>query len=216
MPLKVVKRPDTGALTITGTVKLPTGARLRIRQRAQSDRRPLAEEEAVALEAELLREAWHGEKRGSRSFAAAVTSYLTSAPRSPVDVVYLRRILLAFGNVPLSSIDQEAINRAKAKMYGGRDIKPSTLIRSLITPVRSVMKHAARLKWCEPPQFELPRQPQGRTLYLLPAEVEKLLAAAAPHLRPLLVFLAGTGARVSEATGLDWRDVDLVGARAIF
>jgi integrase len=50
---------------------------------------------------------------------------------------------------------------------------------------------------------------------MLPDQVEKLIAAAAPHLRPLLRFLACTGCRVSEALGLDWRDVDLNAGRAI-
>jgi integrase len=49
-----------------------------------------------------------------------------------------------------------------------------------------------------------------------PDEVDRLMECAAPHLRPLLVFLVGTGARMSEAIYLDWRDVDLHGARAIF
>jgi integrase len=40
-------------------------------------------------------------------------------------------------------------------------------------------------------------------------EAERLIAAAAPHLRPLAVFLFSTGARLSEALYLDWRDVDL-------
>jgi integrase len=43
-----------------------------------------------------------------------------------------------------------------------------------------------------------------------------LIAVAAPHLRPLAAFLIGTGARMAEAVYLDWRDVDLTGARAIF
>ena len=43
-----------------------------------------------------------------------------------------------------------------------------------------------------------------------------LIAAAASHLKPLLTFLLCTGARLSEAVYLEWRDVDLIGARAIF
>jgi hypothetical protein len=46
MPLTVVRRKSSGALTITGTV-----AGRRIRRRAQSDDPKLAEEEAAALEA---------------------------------------------------------------------------------------------------------------------------------------------------------------------
>lgn len=77
------------------------------------------------------------------------------------------------------------------------------------------MLHAHRLAWCEAPHFEIPREPQGRTRYLLPGEAERLIEAASPHLRRLLVFLLCTGARMAEALELDWRDVDLFGRRAI-
>jgi integrase len=50
----------------------------------------------------------------------------------------------------------------------------------------------------------------------LPGEAQRLVSASAPHLRPLLIFLFGTGARLGEALALDWRDVDLQGARALF
>jgi integrase len=41
------------------------------------------------------------------------------------------------------------------------------------------------------------------------------MQAAAPHLRPLLVFLMTAGARMSEALELDWRHVDLRGRRVV-
>jgi integrase len=214
MPLKIVRRADTGALTIVGTVSLSTGERLRVRQRAQSDRRSLAAEEAVAIEAQLLREAFHGERRGSRPFAAAVTSYIKAQPRSQRTLALLERILLAVGNVSLAAIDQEAIDRARDRLFKAQ-VTPATVLRDLITPVRAIMAHAARRRWCDVPEFEIPRQSAGRTRFLLPAEAERLLAAAAPHLRPLLLFLLGTGARMSEAIELEWRDVDLEGKRAI-
>jgi hypothetical protein len=74
MPLKVVRRKSTGALTISGTV-----AGQRVQRRAQSDSQKLAEEEATVLEAEILRTKWYGERRGSRSFARAAQSYLDAA-----------------------------------------------------------------------------------------------------------------------------------------
>ncbi|HWX48154.1 MAG TPA: site-specific integrase [Roseomonas sp.] len=48
-----------------------------------------------------------------------------------------------------------------------------------------------------------------RTRWLTPEEYTALREAAAPHLRPLVIFLAGTGARLSEALGLQWADVNL-------
>jgi len=64
MPLKVVKRKSTGSWTISGTV---LGRRIRLR--ASSNNKRFAEEEATALEARMLREAWHGSKAGQRPSA---------------------------------------------------------------------------------------------------------------------------------------------------
>jgi len=90
------------------------------------------------------------------------------------------------------------------------DASPSSYARHIVTPLRAVLNYAADLGWCNPPRLK------ARTRFLLPAEAERLIAAAAPHLQPLLVFLLGTGARMSEALKLEWRDVDLAGGRAIF
>jgi integrase len=47
-------------------------------------------------------------------------------------------------------------------------------------------------------------------------EADRLLAAASPHLRPLLLFLMLTGARMSEALELDWTDVNLAERWVVF
>lgn len=208
--LRVTRRADTGALTIIGTV-----AGQRIRKRAQSNDRHLAEEEAAAIEAAILRTAWHGERRGARSFSEAVISYIESSPRSLGTKTLLNRLLRAIGDVPLSTIDQGTIIRARRAMLTA-GAKLSTMTRHVIVPMRAVLLHAHRLGWCDAPAFEIPRQPEGRTRYLLPSEADSLLAAAAPHIRVLLTLLLGTGARMSEALDLEWRDVDLRGSRAIF
>jgi len=93
---------------------------------------------------------------------------------------------------------------------------PANVRRGIITPIRAVLRHCWFREWCDLPRFRIPRQPKGRTLYLLPGEAERLLDAAAPHLKPLIVFFLATGARVSEALELDWHEVDLVGSRVIF
>src|SRR5258708_39993763 len=62
----------------------------------------------------------------------------------------------------------------------------------------------------------MPALPRGKTRWLTPAEALRLVDAAAPHLRPLLLFILCTGARLSEALYLDWADVDLPAAKAVF
>jgi integrase len=219
MPLKVVCRTDTGTLQITGTVEFPDGSKLRIRRRAQSDRRKLADEEAALLEARLLREGWHGPKRGARPFAAAVASYVAAAPRLPMQLKRVKRAMLALGDVLLSEIDQEAltgVGGAAERMFKRCEPAPQTLLRELITPVRTVMRYAHRQRWCDLPNFEQAKKPEAKPIFLLPTQAVRLIKEAAPHLQPLLVFMLCTGARPSEAIELEWADVDLTGARVTF
>jgi integrase len=211
MPLKVVKRRSTGALTISGTV-----AGQRVRRRAQSDTLALAREEAAALEAEMLRAAWHGPKPGAHSLVEAMRSYLEAVPRGSATQARLARIRNALpDDVHLSAIDQDTVAKLRTSMLR-LGAGAATYIREIIVPLRAVILHARRRGWCDAPCFELPRQPQGRTRFLLPDEAQRLIAAAGAHIRPLLLFLIGTGARMSEALELEWRDVDLAGGRAIF
>ncbi|HKM74584.1 MAG TPA: site-specific integrase [Stellaceae bacterium] len=90
-----------------------------------------------------------------------------------------------------------------------------TYLREVISPPRAILRHAADLGWYEAPRLKSPKIGAARTLCLLPEEAEGLVEAAAPHLRPLLLFCSAP-ARMAEAVYLEWRDVDLVGARAIF
>jgi integrase len=209
MPLKVTRRKSTGAFTISGTV-----AGERIRRRASSNSLAVAREEAAAIEAEILRSAWHGERRGARSFGEAVLSYLSAVMRAPGDVRRLHRILAALGDVPLAAVDQAAVDRVRRAMLAV-NANPATVRRGIVVPIRAVMLHANRRGWCDPPRFEIPRERAGRTRFLMPAEAESLVNSASPHIRVLLITLIGTGMRMAEALELDWRDIDLQAGRAI-
>ena len=138
MPLTVTRRKSTGALTITGTI-----AGQRIQRRASSNNLALAREEAAALEAEILRTAWHGERRGSRSFDDALVSYLEAHPRHENTKRRLRRLRAALGPVHLSAVDQDAVIRLKTSMLAAGS-GPATVTREIVTPLRAVLRHAHR------------------------------------------------------------------------
>ena len=184
-----------------------------MRTRAASNDLAVAREEATTLEAQLLRDAWHGERRGALPFAQAVRSYLAAKPRSAGDQRRIRRIEKMLGALPLRSVNQAELDKVRDRLHP-KGAAPATIRRGIVAPVRAVLWHAQRRGWCEAPVFEVPKDGVGRTRYLLPAEAERLIEAAAPHLRPLLLFLIGTGARVAEALELTWREVDLAGCRA--
>lgn len=187
----------------------------RVRRRAQSDDAKLARKEAALLEAEILNTAWLGERPGVRSFAEAVVAYFEAEPRSEATQKRYNRVLRGVGDVKLGAINQDTVTLLKKKLLQP-DHKPATVTREIINPLRAIMRLAQERGWCTAPKFRVPKETEGRTLYLLPDELDRLITAASPHLRPLITFLVGTGARMSEAIELDWRDVDLAGARAIF
>jgi len=214
VPLKVLSRPDRpgGRPQISGIVILPNGERVQVRRSASSNSLRLAREEAATIEADLLRTAWHGERRGSRLYAEAVDEFLKAAPRAAGDQARHDRILAVIGDAKLCEVDQTMVNRVRSAILKP-DASPSTVLRGVIVPIRAVMNFANRQGWCEPPRYVVPKQPQGRTNYLTPTQFEALLGAAAPHLHPLFLVLADTGARLSEALEAMWNDVDLGAAR---
>ena len=113
----------------------------------------------------------------------------------------------------LAEIDQATAIRLRASMLPA-DHKPGTYLREVISPLRAILRHARDLGWCEAP----PEEPEGwrRPHPLFAARGSRAPGRGRPpHLRPLLLFCSAP-ARMAEAVYLEWRDVDLVGARAIF
>jgi integrase len=104
--------------------------------------------------------------------------------------------------MPLSQIGQAEIDKAAYTLYP--EASPSTRNRHVYTPCSSIMKHAAARGLCDERKLQRPKQPDGRIRYLSIDDADALIDAAAPHLKPVLVFLFYTGARLSEALHLDW------------
>jgi integrase len=208
---RLTKSGKPNGFTITGSV-----AGQRVRARAQSLDAKLARDEAIALEKEICFNAWHGERRGVRSFSEAVLKYYEAQPPNEATKARYRRILHVLGDKKLGDIDQDTVTLLRGKLLRP-DHRPATVTREIVSPLRAVLKLAQERDWCTAPKFRTHKEVEGRTLYLLPDEAERLIAAAG-HLRPLVVFLLSTGARMGEAIYLDWDDraIDLSGGQVIF
>jgi len=198
LPLRIVAgRHGSPYLYLRGTIR-----GRRVDESTGTDDPKAAEEIRIQRESEELNRSIHGDAI-SRTFAEAALSYLQLGG----DGAHLNPILKHLGNTKLAHIGQHQIDAAALKL------KPSasnaTRNRQIYTPISAVLHHAAAKGWCSRPIIARPKQPQGRVRWITPAEAETLIAAAAPHLKPLLIFLLGTGARLSEALYLDWRQVNL-------
>lgn len=210
MPLKLTRRRGSPFWWITGTV----GGR-RIRESTGTEQRAIAEEVRATREAAAIRRAIVG-AAPRVTFAQAAVSYFEHAgPHSAGTLARLHRILRHLGpKVTCDDVDQARLDAACTALLRKGATAP-TRLREVITPARAVLNHAAKRGWCQARAFDTGRASPPRTEWLAPAEVDRLIGAASEHLRPLLTFLAATGARVGEALALDWRDVDLPHARAV-
>jgi len=135
-----------------------------------------------------------------KTFDAASLDYMKAGGERR----YLAKLLRHFGSRPIETIDQAAVDAAAIALYP--DAGPATRNRHVYTPIAAVLRHA------DPDhalRLRRPKQPSGRVRWIEPKQANRLIAAADPRLRPLIVFLLGTGCRIGEALGLTWDRVNL-------
>ncbi len=186
---------------------------IRIYETAGTSDADKAEEYRARREAKLWDRSVVGE-RGSHNFGEAALVYLQSREPGPSFRVTLRRLVDHFEHWPVDKISQTALDQYLSKHHSKS--APGTIIRAVVAPVTAVLRVAAKRGWCDQPAFERPKVPIHATRWLLRDEADRLVTACAPHLKPLVVFLLHTGARLREALRLDWSNVDLKARRVVF
>lgn len=142
------------------------------------------------------------------TFAEAAESYVQHGGEAR----YLARILPALGARPVHEITPMEVRQLALELMP--DGRPSSRNRMIITPTRSVLYHAHELGWRLPARIRLFPVPRGAgvrpaTRRWTERFVEQCDADGLPHLAACVLFMQGTGARVSEAIALLGRDVDL-------
>jgi integrase len=197
MPLKLVKRPKSPFWIVRGTVR-----GIRVEESTGTHERRIAEEIRAKREAELLTQAIFG-RRATATFAHAALSYLEQGGSTR----FIEAIIRYFGETPLARIDLVALDSAAKKLYP--KVSAATRNRQFYTPAVAVMKHAAKRGWCSVLVIQRPKSGPARIRYLRLEEAERLIAACSEHMRPLVIFLFFTGARIGEALWMDWKQVDL-------
>lgn len=204
MPLKLVRRPNTPYWVIRGTLR-----RIRVEESTGTRDRKAAEEIRAKREAEILAQSVYG-RRATCTFAEAAVSYIENGGERR----FLGPVIQHFGTTALAKIGQAEIEAGAIKLYP--KTQPATRDRQFFSPTVAVIRHAAKRGWCERPLIERPKKGRGRVRWLRPEEAERLIAAASPFFRPLLIFMIYTGARAGEAVWLMWEDVDLQRAQVTF
>lgn len=173
-----------------------------------------AEEYRARREAQLWDRTVKGE-RGAHSFGEAALAYLQSRRPSPSSLAKMRPIVEHFQHRQLDQVTQDTIDGYLRVLHARS--APATITRVVITPVVAVLRFAAKRGWCDLPAFDRPKvPPRAAVRWLTRDEADRLVAACAPHLAPLVTFLLHTGARLGEALGLQWAQVDLQARRVAF
>ncbi len=202
MPLKLIKRGSYWHLR--GTVRGKT-----VRETTGCAQRPDAEEVRIKREAEIVERSLHGAS-ATATFIEAAVMYLEAGGEAR----FVEPLTTYLGTTKLGRIDQAAIDRSTKALYP--NAAPSTLNRQVYTPMAAILHFAAERGHCDWRKIRRPKQPAGRVRWLRPEWAERLMEACSPHLQPLVTFLFYTGARLSEALYLDWRDVDLQRGQVCF
>jgi integrase len=152
-------------------------------------------------------------------FEDALTEYLNWAQVSKAPNTYtmnrfyaahLRETFRGY----LSALTAKQVEDYKVKRRA--EVSPATVNREL-----ALIKHLCTkavewgyLKANPLSAVRLLKEPPGRLRYLTHQEMETLINACSPHLRPIVVTALHTGMRKSEILGLTWQAVDF-GAKTI-
>jgi integrase len=215
VPLTLTRRKGSPYWYIRGTVRGKP-----VFESTGTDRRDAAETIRIRRETEILDRSVYGD-RAMATFVEAVSVYFDAGGSRRFlgtrdkQTGQWSGLLGYFGETKLASIGQTDLDAAARKLYP--NATPATRNRQVYTPFIAVWSKAAVRGLCDHRQWERPKnRDTHRSRWATVEEVERLVTEAAEHLAPLVVFLALTGARMSEALELEWGDVDLDAAWCVF
>jgi integrase len=204
MPLKLVTRHGSRNWYIVGTER-----GCFVDQSTKTDSRDAAEKILIKTRAEILDRSIFGAKATVTFMQAAIT-YMENGGEAR----FINPLLDHFKGRKLSGIGQSDIDEAARKLYPSAS--NATWNRHVYTPVSAILKSAAKRGWCDFKPIDRPRQPTGKIRWITTTEAKRLVDHASPHMQPLLTFLFGTGARLSEALYLQWSQVDFDSGNVFF
>ncbi len=191
----------------------------RHRRSTGTDDRKLAE----ALTSKWVQEDFleeHFGKKPDLPFSEALIRYANAQKRErpkyfmTVTRYILRRQADYFGDMNVSEITSRHLREYIDWRLD--NVSVGTVQRD-ISVLRAILNKAQREELIDKvPPFPRLKTPKARNIWLTGGEVERLVHAAAKHLKPIILFAVDTGGRLSEVLGLDWRYVDMANGRVTF
>lgn len=126
-----------------------------------------------------------------------------------------RREIFAFksiknfiGNVLLTKIDSELIEKYKTKRIQNDKLKPWAINREL-SILKAMLNKAKEWNYLnEVPKIKLTTIPKQPPKYLTIEQMDKLLDSASSWLRPMIIVLRNTGIRTHELLNLRFEDIN--------
>lgn len=148
------------------------------------------------------------------TFTSAAESYLKHGGEER----YLAPIIAYFGERPLKTIYPFDIKAMAEALYPSQS--NATRNRQAVTPARAVLMHGYDRGWCNFIRVrrfkeEKPKRRKPATAVWLHAFSRQCDKDGLEHLAAIVLFMASTGARISEAIALRWDEVDLTARTAL-
>lgn len=143
--------------------------------------------------------------KASITLGEAIDAYITkySAALSPSTIRGYDQIrkhrFPAYMGKPAAKIDLQEMINEELKTASAKTVKNSY----------GLVHAALRLQNITPGEVKLPQIPVAETPYLQPDEIMPFCAAVAGDIAEIAILLELQGLRRSEATGLDWSQIDL-------
>lgn len=189
-------------------IACPDGRRLR--QSARTANRRDAQQLHDQIKAGLWRQVHLGERPAYR-WQDAAAAWLTERgdyPSRGDDVIWLRWLHPHLYDTALTAVTHQRIGELQA-IRQAEGVKPRS-VNAILQVIRSVLRAAQKRGWLDQvPPIRLLPEPSRRIRYLSDDEERRLLAALPEHLAEVARFALATGLRMSNITGLEWRQVDL-------
>lgn len=180
----------------------------RIRESTRTSVREEAVEIAAKRERQLFIEKTYGPE-AVLTFGAATGHYLNAGKSRD----YIAPIFAKWEHRLVKDIRPGHVQDLARELYPNAG--PATHNRQVITPVQAIINHSAKRGLCSPVRFERLRVVKRPPRVASEAWLDAFMVHAPnPRIAALVQFMAMTGARVSEAVALDWRQVDIAGATA--